>query len=256
MVRVVSNMINTAVETILETEPPKTPREAEGMLSRVVKENGFEYFTYVGGQVYTFSVRGLHKFVRQPTVITTLPTEWITLYHAKNFGTVDPVVSTVFGSRLPTVWDMQRRHDPVGTDAGTFLRTAHDFDVCRGYTVPIFGPEGDYGLLSYVSVEGEKEFSSLIDDRKSTLFMLAHHIHQMMRQFDDDGETDIHLTHREQEVLQWTAEGKTSSEIGIILTVSEKTVQYHLYNAMRKLDVYSRAQAVCKAILMGLIYVA
>lgn len=247
-------MIGTEVDTILEVTAPATPQEAEGLLSRLVKENGFDYFTYVGGQVYSFSVRGMHKFLRPPTVMTSLPTEWISLYHAKNFGTVDPVVTTVFGTRLPTTWDMERRYDQLGTAVGDFVRVAHDFDVCRGYTVPIFGPEGDYGLLSYVSGESEKEFHHMIESRKSTLFMLAHHVHQMMRAFDSKDDADsISLSERECEVLQWTAGGKTNPEIGVILSISDKTVQYHLYNAMRKLDVYSRAQAVCKAILMGII---
>lgn len=39
----------------------------------------------------------------------------------------------------------------------------------------------------------------------------------------------------------------------MILGLSEKTVQYHLYNSMKKLDVYSKPQAVAKAILLGLI---
>lgn len=247
-------MIDHHVEAVLQSNPPSSPREAESLLSRVVQEHGFRYFTYVGGQVYSFSVRGLTKFIRQPTVITTLPVEWITLYHQKNFGTVDPVVALTFKARLPTTWDMTLRKDEKRSTVGSFIRVAHDFDVCRGYTVPIFGPEGDYGLLSFVSDAGEREFRALVDDRKEALFMLAHHVHQALRRLDTVEESEVNLTPREREVLQWTAAGKTNAEMGIILSVAEKTVEYHLYNAMRKLDVFSKAQAVCKAILMGLIF--
>ena len=35
------------------------------------------------------------------------------------------------------------------------------------------------------------------------------------------------LSHREREILQWTADGKSSGEIAIILSISESTVNFH-----------------------------
>src|SRR5882762_2175336 len=43
------------------------------------------------------------------------------------------------------------------------------------------------------------------------------------------------LTKQEIECLRWCKEGKTNWEIGAILRISEKTVEFHLGNAMRKL---------------------
>lgn len=48
-------------------------------------------------------------------------------------------------------------------------------------------------------------------------------------------------------------EGKSSWEIGVILRVSENTVNFHLKNAMRKLETNSRTHCVAKAIRLGLI---
>jgi DNA-binding CsgD family transcriptional regulator len=61
------------------------------------------------------------------------------------------------------------------------------------------------------------------------------------------------LSLREREVLYWAASGKTFEETGMILGISRKTVEAHMYKAMRKLDVYNTPQAVTKAILLGLI---
>ena len=63
----------------------------------------------------------------------------------------------------------------------------------------------------------------------------------------------IHLTEREKEVLTWVGRGKTSSEIAVILAVSERTVNFHCDQAMRRLDVINRTQAVVKALATGLI---
>jgi len=61
------------------------------------------------------------------------------------------------------------------------------------------------------------------------------------------------LTVREKDVLTWVARGKTSAEIGIILGLSERTINFHCDKAMKRLDVINRTQAVATAIAAGLI---
>lgn len=65
--------------------------------------------------------------------------------------------------------------------------------------------------------------------------------------------TEIRLTEREKEALVWAARGKASSEIAIILDISERTANFHVDNAMRKLGAATRIQAAVKASLLGLI---
>lgn len=52
------------------------------------------------------------------------------------------------------------------------------------------------------------------------------------------------LSQREREVLKWLNRGKTSWDISMILNISERTVNYHVGNIMRKLGVNSRLHAV------------
>lgn len=54
----------------------------------------------------------------------------------------------------------------------------------------------------------------------------------------------ICLTGKERDVIKWVVEGKTSWEIGRILSTSERTVKFHLKNVYSKLNVSNRAQAV------------
>jgi two-component system response regulator NreC len=61
------------------------------------------------------------------------------------------------------------------------------------------------------------------------------------------------LTGREQEVLQYLAEGKTNEEIAAALVISPKTVARHRENLMRKLNLHSRAELVRYAIRKGII---
>ncbi len=60
-------------------------------------------------------------------------------------------------------------------------------------------------------------------------------------------QVDVDLRDREVETLTWAARGKTFWEIGQILGVSRRTVEFHLENARRKLGVATRTQALIKA---------
>ncbi|MFI4865676.1 MAG: response regulator [Steroidobacterales bacterium] len=63
----------------------------------------------------------------------------------------------------------------------------------------------------------------------------------------------IDLGERELEALTWAARGKTFAEIGQILGLSRRTVEFHLDNARRKLGVPTRTQALVKAAIGHLI---
>lgn len=59
------------------------------------------------------------------------------------------------------------------------------------------------------------------------------------------------LTKREEEVFSLLVQNKSTKEIGNELGISEKTVRNHISNAMQKLSVKGRAQAVVELIKMG-----
>jgi DNA-binding NarL/FixJ family response regulator len=61
------------------------------------------------------------------------------------------------------------------------------------------------------------------------------------------------LTPREEEIVKLVAEAHTSKEIAAILHLSEKTVENHRGNAMRKLGMRDRVELVRYAIRRGLI---
>jgi DNA-binding NarL/FixJ family response regulator len=67
------------------------------------------------------------------------------------------------------------------------------------------------------------------------------------------GEPSDELTPREQEVVKLVAEAHTNREIAEILHLSEKTVENHRANAMRKLGMRDRVELVRYAIRRGLI---
>ena len=59
------------------------------------------------------------------------------------------------------------------------------------------------------------------------------------------------LTDREQEVFELLVNNKTTNQISKILQISEKTVRNHISNAIQKLGVKGRAQAVIELLKLG-----
>ena len=64
------------------------------------------------------------------------------------------------------------------------------------------------------------------------------------------------LTARQREVLQLVAEGNTIKEIGSILNVSPKTVEFHKYRLMEHLDLRTTAELTQYAVKHGIVQLA
>jgi len=64
--------------------------------------------------------------------------------------------------------------------------------------------------------------------------------------------TSTRLSPRQLEVLTWTAQGKTTWETSVIMRCTEATVNYHLKQVFRKLEVSNKTHAVSRAFNLGL----
>lgn len=62
---------------------------------------------------------------------------------------------------------------------------------------------------------------------------------------------DLDITERQLECLAWTQEGKSATDIGLILGISGRTVEGHLAKVCEHLGVRTRIQAVIKAKDLG-----
>lgn len=63
--------------------------------------------------------------------------------------------------------------------------------------------------------------------------------------------TDFTITQREKQCIQWASMGKTAWEISQILEISQKTVEFHLANCVKKTNSTNRQHAIVKCILSG-----
>jgi DNA-binding CsgD family transcriptional regulator len=121
-------------------------------------------------------------------------------------------------------------------------------DAWVGVTlVPRRSPQGP---INFVAVLGEELMRA--PRHEIVLCHLAPYLHDAMRAAQPATLPPSHpgspLSSREIEVLNWAMAGKTNWEISMILGISERTVKFHVKNAMGKLGASSRAHAVAIAL--------
>lgn len=115
-------------------------------------------------------------------------------------------------------------------------------------------------VIPAIAEGGEKFVLMLGDDRpnreETEMVNLIYDFSNALRRFADSEGMDSEapkFRKREIEVIEWTAEGKTSADIAIILGLSEYTVNEYIASAMKKLDAVNRIHLVTKAIRLGVV---
>jgi len=132
----------------------------------------------------------------------------------------------------------------------TFIDECRELGVHSGVTIPMYGPGSDVDLIS-LSLRDEKRTDP---SRLPLLHALTIQYRSRLSELQgDSASAQQMLTSKETECLCWCKEGKTNWEIGEILSISEKTVEFHLSNTIKKLGVSNRITAVVKGIQLGLI---
>ena len=211
-------------------------------LDAICSSLGLDYASYASTNPITGQV---HAF-------TTYPDEWKNHYMSERFHLLDPTLRAAARSIAPVDW--QRLNQD--RDFQSVFNRAHDFGLPQsGVTIPVRGPFGDTGLLSVTSDLTASDWlghKSMVIQELQTVAVNLHdtvmnseRLTHLLRRAE--------LSSREREVLQWTAAGKSQQDIGDILSISSRTVEVHLRSSREKLGTLTTAQAVGRAVSLGLI---
>ena len=147
------------------------------------------------------------------------------------------------------------RNQEVFVEAPEKWNEARELGLHYGWTQTSRDASGAVGMLTLArSVSELSDYDLFLN--KIKMAWLAQFSHSNMSRIlvpKYAPETLITMTLREKEVLRWTAEGKTAYEIGQILQVSERTVNFHINNVVNKLGASNKTQAAVKAATLGML---
>ena len=206
-----------------------------------------------------------------PIVMSNYPDGFVQSFVQSYLGmqghAVDPVLALAADTITALLWEdvvtgKSLSAEQRDLDAERRAAGLHDEVTC-----PIHGAHGQLFALRFA--RGEP--GACDRTQTSTLQILAIHVYYALARIwaetakpappsaslADHGQTSIAglcaLSQREQEVMLWTARGKSASSISVILDLSENTVNFYVKNAMRKLGTTNRVVAVVLAVRAGLI---
>jgi len=222
---------------------PRASNDYLGFLFSVREKFGLDDVAYAGMNPINGSIFG-H---------VTYGDAWKTHYVQMGLHRIDPTLLKARRSIAPVDWSRLERDD----DFRKVFNDASDFGISdQGLTIPVRGPFGDVGGLSVTSSLSRPEWNKLKANVIVALQSVAVHMHDMVIRSDSLSNLlkTPNLSQREVEVLQWISAGKAQQDIADILTISYRTVEVHLRSARHKLYALTTAQAVGRAIAMGLIY--
>lgn len=187
------------------------------------------------------------------TISHNYPLAWVQSYYDYNFDRIDPVARLGVKTEKPFKWETAYHNVEMTSEMKEFIDMAEDFGMRSGIACTQNASIGESND-TFMSLETDghkvsKEYLAIIS-------YILPHLHEAMNKINKVAQIPKDIptfTVREKETLKWSYEGKTAWEIGVILSISERTVKFHLNNIYQKLNVTNRSQAVAKAIRCGVV---
>lgn len=205
---------------------------------------GFEYCIY---SVNIPAINTKSRFY----LFNNCPDGWAENYQAELYHEKDPLILKVKQSVNPVIWCEKAFSENI-----KIWQLAKQYNLNTGISVPSWAANDVFGNLTFLRSENPVTDQE-VQELRSALTVIGNFLHHTMYQFLDlENELRIPvvtLTGREREILRWTSEGKTAEVVGTILSISTRTVNFHISNILTKLTAVNKVQAVVKAQSLGLI---
>jgi LuxR family quorum sensing-dependent transcriptional regulator len=232
--------IDTFSETCLEASAPEDITDA---LTALLHRHGV--FSWFVGSLAFVSSNGSAGFG-----FHSMPLAWLNRYLEANHFDHDPVFQHALRSRRKLTWKACReeavRSEAKNCSLAVFDEAA-EFDLTEGLIMPIRGLGDLPGAVTY----GGHDLD-LSADAQMSLFLVGAYAYEGYRRLVEGFKPlPPFLTDQELEVLRWSAEGKSASVIGTILTLSPHTVRDHQKKIRGKYQVGNIIQAAVFAVVDG-----
>lgn len=174
--------------------------------------------------------------------------------HDKEMARRDPVMQHIRRNTMPIIWTQKTYLEAGAIDVWDVQA---QFGYRNGVAMALHLPEGRHFTIGVERDQALPSDAAELTRMVADLQLFAVHAQDTALRIlvSESSQPECPaLTPRELEVLRWTMDGKTAKAIGALLNVTERTAVAHLQNAMLKLHVNSKHQAVLKALRLGLIH--
>lgn len=248
MVEGFQNM-DVSLELIGALSKTETVEDIHAICAEWCRQFGFDHFLY-GARIPTSFTKPHYIY------ISAYPSEWRDRYSENGYMSIDPTVTHCASHITPLVWDKLKPLEKEDESIQRFMGEAREYGLNNGISLPVHTANGDFAMFNLSSMDKSSDVKKRILHAVPHTQLFTAYLHETVRRIFDNEIlplSQIRLSKREKECLLWTADGKTAWEIAKILSVAERTVVFHMQNSAEKLKVVNRAQAVARAVTLGLI---
>ncbi|MEN3794495.1 LuxR C-terminal-related transcriptional regulator [Fulvimarina sp. MAC3] len=168
-------------------------------------------------------------------------------YEATELHRHKVVIATLTTDPLPFEWDIDTLYGISDPEPSKGARLVSEAGWSEGVLLPVHGLTSFCGALSFAG-PGRLPTRTVIDELHAFAFVFFGMLAAV--RFEENRKNNP-LTPRERDSLRLAMLGKTSSEIGIVLGLSEYTISQYLTSAQRKLEASNRTHAVAMAAQLG-----
>jgi LuxR family transcriptional regulator, quorum-sensing system regulator SolR len=226
-----------------QSQRAKTTDELARIYNDVITAEGYEncVFTSVRGQ----RVGHMAWF--------ELPSGYHGAYFERRWDRIDPVLASTLRATRPFYWSDVAQKTRLSKTQLDFMEQCKELKVHSGLVFPFHGPGNRLDVMSIsrrIPEQPNPERTALlhgISVQTWSRFL------ELSRERLFVEQPVIQLTARELEILRWCKDGKNRNEIGEILSISMRTVEFHLANIMNKLGATNQISAVVVAIQRGML---
>jgi LuxR family quorum sensing-dependent transcriptional regulator len=181
-------------------------------------------------------------------ILADWPMEWLNRYVERGYIEIDPVTNIINTKNRHVVWSEAHNLVKIDRQSQSVLYEAIEFKLVNGLTIPIQTAEGKHGFFSFSGQNPDiKEVAA------GVIPLIAHFAFAKSLQLKGVATIARTLAPRQLDVIRWAAEGKTDWEIGMILNISEHTVDKYMRQIKERLGANNRCQVIATAIRLRLI---
>lgn len=231
-------------ELISNVDSTKDEKQIYAYIAAAARQLGFEYCAF--GLQFPYPLTS-----KRVVLMNNYPQAWQNRYQQESYVNQDPTVLQGRRSATPFLWD-----DKLFSDTKNMWEEAQSHGLRHGWSQSNLDGSGAASLLTLARSHEKISESELHanESRMRWLVSVAHLSLSNVYQSDLRAQLNPNLTDRELEVLRWSADGKSAGEISDILSISKNTVDFHIKNAVQKLQTANKTAAVVRAVMMGLLF--
>jgi LuxR family quorum-sensing system transcriptional regulator CciR len=219
-------------------------KELSCIVDDMTRHLGFEYFAL-----------GYHARVLSDNLfqISNYPISWAERFVTRGYLSDDPAVVACQKTIVGFLWSDMHRLITLSERQKIILAESRSAGLGEGFTVPAHLPGECAGSCNFVTAPGRSVQSIMLPAAQYVGCMAFEAARRLVRNGKKDNgfeskQTVPRLTSRQLDCIVLAARGKSDTDAGQLLGISNQTVHQHIETAKRRYGVATRAQLIVYAL--------